>query len=124
MATKRIIDHVEHLRARPEHVRRRIALATSIGVTSLVALGWVVALTTSGTLALKSDDALAQVPSQVGADLAQTSAETQNNFSGLLGAANAAIEGSSSPADLTIVQTQASSTLDRPDPSTQTVIPF
>ncbi len=34
------IDHVERLRAKPEHVRRRIAVGTTFGITGLVAILW------------------------------------------------------------------------------------
>ncbi len=123
MAT-RIIDHIDTLRAKPEHVRHRIALAASLGITALVAVGWLIAVATSGTLALKSDDALASTPGQAGADVAQTVADTKSNFSQLLGAAGAAFGATSTAPSLTIVETRASSTLDRPNPATQTAIPF
>jgi hypothetical protein len=126
MATERIIEHLDRLREKPEHVRHRYALLVAGGVTSLVALGWMTALATSGALALKDD------PQPAAAASAPTFAdeirEPASAFSELLGAAGAALGATSSEAALTIIQTRASSTLDsRSKPANdtdKTVIPF
>jgi hypothetical protein len=45
-------DFIERLKAKPEHVRRRIALGTSLGITGVVATAWFFTLLFAGTLSL------------------------------------------------------------------------
>ncbi len=114
-----IRDHIEELRSKPEHIRRRIALGASLGITGLVFVGWLTALTSTAPTVLSSksenDPALTDAVSQ-----------TSSSFSALLGAVNAAQSVSQNANGLYIVDTRASSTLDTPDDSTEgkTVIPF
>lgn len=116
MATDRIIEHIDRLREKPEHVRQRIALLTAAGVTGLVAVTWMGALAASGTLALKP---VAEP---------EIAAEPAPSFSRLVGAAGAAFNATSSDPALEIVDTRMSSTLDsqqKPANDTnKTVIPF
>lgn len=118
-----IRDYVEHLKSKPEDVRRRIALGSSVGITAIVAVGWMVALGASGTLALSA-------PADDGATtgLADAASATQNGFAGLLGAASAfqAGTGDSGEPALTIVGGQTSSTLETKADENEgkTVIPF
>jgi hypothetical protein len=109
------------LRAKPEHVRQRIAIGASGAVTGLVALVWVVALAANGTFSLQSSSALA-VQQNEPQPLAATS--QPNSFTQLLGAAAAAGSSSSAPS-LTIVDDGTKSTLsNKTVPSEATVIPF
>jgi hypothetical protein len=125
MAT--VIDHIDRLRAQPEHVRQRIAFGVSGGITALVVVVWAMVLTTSGTLALKPADAS---PSGSGAnpdaEVKQAFTETKSAFSSLMGAAGAAIGATSSEAALTIITANESTTMDtKIDNATdKTVIPF
>lgn len=116
MATDRIIEHIDRLREKPEHVRQRIAFLTAAGVTGLVAVTWMGALATSGTLALKP----VAEPTPV--------AEAAPSFSRLVGAAGAAFDPASNDPELEIVESRTSSTLDnqqKPANATnKTVIPF
>lgn len=57
--------HIEHLRSKPEHVKRRIAFFTSLGVTVLIFIFWAA----SFTLQITSDDPVAA--GAVGADSPQ-----------------------------------------------------
>lgn len=118
MATDRIIEHIDRLREKPEHVRQRIAVLTAAGVTGLVAVTWLAALATSGTLALKGPGLNDPKP--------QVFAEAPTSFSNLVGAAGAAFSATSS--ELSVVETRTSSTLDAkvgPANNThKTVIPF
>lgn len=111
MATDRIIEHVNRLREKPHHVRHNIAMGVAFGITGLVALGWMTALATSGTLALESNS-----PEERAADakLSETVAESTNSFSNLMGAAGAAFSMASSSPELDIVEGEARtrSTLD------------
>lgn len=110
MATERIIEHVERLRQHPEHVRYRIAMGTAFAVTALVAVGWAVALTTSGTLALKDPEPVAAGPTPE-SELAKSFSETGSAFNNLMGAAGAAFGATSTEAALRIIDTRTSSTI-------------
>lgn len=115
-------DYVEQLKAKPEHIRRRVALGSSLGITGVVAISWVIALGASGTLALSA-------PAETGGTngLAEVAGETSSRFGSLLGAVGAAgsYNEGGEPA-LTIVDGSASSTLEAqaPAPEERTVIPF
>ena len=121
MAT--LTDHLDRLREKPEHVRHRIAFLTSAGVTALVAILWVTALATSGTLALKQT-----APEVVDGQprVAETFAETKSAFSELMGAVGAAAGATSSEPTLTTVESRTVTTFDTKigNDTDKTVIPF
>lgn len=48
-----MLDFIERLRAKPEHVRRRIAVSTATAVTGVVTLGWLAALVAGNTVMLE-----------------------------------------------------------------------
>lgn len=122
-----ILGHIERLREKPEHVRHTIAMGTAFVFTGLVAAGWMTAMATSGTLALKPTT---PEPDGAGMEVAKTVNESTSAFSNLLGAAGAAFNATSTAAALDIIEseTRTSSTLDASQPSanatTKTVIPF
>ena len=118
----RIHEIVHRLRQKPLHVRENIAIGVSGGFTLVVALGWLVATTASGTFTLApSTFAAADSP-----DVHAAVAASKSNFSDLLGAAGAALGATTSaPATITVVETSSRSTLDREAvPENQTVIHF
>ena len=122
MATDRIIEHIDRLREKPEHVRHRIAVLTAAGITGLVAVTWMGALATSGSLALKAPETAPDT------EMSESLNESTSSFTNLMGAADAAFNPSSSQAELDIIETRTSSTLDTkvaPANAThKTVIPF
>jgi hypothetical protein len=112
-------DFIERLRAKPEHQRKQIAVGASAGVTGFVALGWIAAVTASGTLSLAPSE-----PILAEADRS-TAEEVRSGFSELLGAASAFSNGTTTEAELTIVDTGSSSTIEpQPVADNRTVIPF
>jgi hypothetical protein len=125
MANARIIDHIERLREKPEHVRHQIAMGAAFGITGLVALGWMTAMATSGTLALVPDTVAVQGEGS-GESLSEAIAEPASALTNLMGAAGAAFGATSTEAALSIIEseTRTSSTLDAKAPSDKTVIPF
>lgn len=94
-------EHLERLRSKPHHVRRQIAFSSALAITALVAVGWLGALASSPRLALNSAPQDQNVLT-----------ETRTNFSDLVGAAGAAFGATSSPAEITVVDTRTSSTMD------------
>lgn len=114
MPIHHVQNYVEHLKGKPEHVRRRYALAISGGITFVIAFAWITAIGTSGVLALSPQSGQRQI------------AENEPGpMSSLVGAAAAFRTGISS-GSLNVVETEVSSSLDRPEDKTQeaTVIPF
>ncbi|MBU0749969.1 hypothetical protein KKH15_00435 [Patescibacteria group bacterium] len=111
-------DFIERLRAKPEHVRKQIAIATSGVLTGLVAVGWLASLVAGGTLALKASDTVAEPAGNI--------AEQQNGFESLLGAAGSFAGVTTEDPELTVLESRTSSTLDRnqQEVDTRTVIPF
>ncbi len=74
-------DYVEHLRAKPESVRRTIAFSAAAAIAAIVAAGWMIALVSSGNLAI--------TPVSTDEDTAAVFTETQQRFDELAGAAGA-----------------------------------
>jgi len=91
-------DYVEHLRAKPESVRRTIAFSAAAAVAAVVAAGWMIALVSSGNLAI------APVSNDENASAAF--AETQQRFDELAGAASA-FYSSQGAAGVTVVEDEA-----------------
>ncbi len=119
MAT--ISHHLNRLREKPAHVRHTIALGVSGGITSLVFVGWLAAMTTSGVFATAGSSVARSVtpPEEV-----QKSIEASSrNVNSLLGAASAALTGSSTSA-VEVVDVRTTSTLDATTTKDATVIPF
>ena len=123
-------DHVERLKAKPEHIRRRIAVGTSVGITGVVATVWFFTLLFGGTLSLaipatvvQSDGTLAQVnddgSKSANPGNASSVASADTGFSQLLGAVGIST-AKSAPAALKVEdQAPAVATATQP-----TAIPF
>ncbi len=108
---QRAKDYVEHLKRKPLHERERIAAFSAGAVTFVIALGYLVAITTSDRLTLDS----APRP---------TTVASEQRFSDLLGAA-AAFNGSfAQDGEITVVESKRSSTLESSETGSATVIPF
>jgi hypothetical protein len=129
----RIEEHVAHLRSKPEHVRSRIVMGTSVGVTALVGVIWVAAMTSSGTFALgNGPQDVAQSDTQTPSSdaFALSGTNVKSNISQLVGAVNAATGATTSSPALTIVDGQTTSSFNQPTAQpansnpTATVIPF
>lgn len=99
----RITEHLDTLRAKPHHVRRRIALGSSVAITTLVVVGWIGAMASSDRFAL--------TPIETPTDGTEAAfANSATNFSQLMGAAGAAL-GASSTSTVEVVDTQTRTTL-------------
>lgn len=127
MATERIIQHVERLREKPEHVRHAIAMGVAFVFTGLVAVTWMTAMATSGTLALKPSTETGE-GAGTGDAATEAVAQSASAFSSLMGAAGAALGATSTEAALRVIETRTSSTLDKQakpaNDTYKTVIPF
>ncbi len=117
-------DLVAKLRQKPEHVRQRIAVGASAGVTAVIAVTWAGTMAATGTFAI--------APSGNGSPAAQpdsfalSGTNAESNFSQLMGAVGAAAGATSSEPALTIIDGETTSSFDTA-PATNpsaTVIPF
>jgi hypothetical protein len=123
-------DHVERLKAKPEHIRRRIAVGTSVGITGVVATVWFFTLLFGGSLSLaihptifNSDGTVAQATddgaTSANGNNTNSVANASTGFSQLLGAVGISTQ-KPAPAALKVEdQTPAPATTSQP-----TVIPF
>ncbi len=129
-------DFIERLRAKPEHVRRRIAFGTTFGITGLITLVWVSAVVVSGNLALAVPElpgdtgTIAQAPTTdpnaalgAGAGIANVFDQTKTSLTQLLGAVGIAT-ATTAPASLqTVDQAEVAPQNSKVAPQA-TVIPF
>lgn len=117
-------DFIANLRQKPEHVRKRIAVGTSVGVTGFVGLVWITAMTATGAFALQNSNT--ETPNTPSEEFALSGTNVQSNFSELMGAVGAATGATSSDPELKIVDGDTSSSFAKePAPNqSATVIPF
>ena len=133
-------DFIERLKAKPEHVRRRIAIGTTAGITGVVALAWFFTLLFSGTFSLAipstivtGNGTLAQVGGGANTTVGNTSnlaavnasdvtPPPQSNWARLLGAVG--ISTAPPPAPALKVEDAATTSGTDSQTSQPTVIPF
>lgn len=117
-----ISHHIHKLKQQPSHIRERVAVGISGGVTAIVAIGWMMAMSSSGAFSLATSSVAQGLtpPEDVKSGLAKSS----SSFNSLMGAAGQAFGTSEAPADINVVDTRASSTLDAATSTNATVIPF
>lgn len=104
--------YLRRLKAKPRRVRERIAVGASLGITGLVALGWLAVMVVTNpfsTVPEASDSA----------ELSKAFTDTTSGFSNLLGAVGASRADDADGDGITVVDAP-------PDkaPAEPTVIPF
>ena len=114
---KNILEHIEHARSKPHHIRKRITVAVATGGAGLVALIWLVGSFSTNSFALQGNS-FADSTGQ-GSALVATG-NTNSADSGFAGVASA-IPGAGEPAHIEIINTTPTSTQNT---SEQTTIPF
>ncbi|HQT82556.1 MAG TPA: hypothetical protein PLW99_00145 [Candidatus Paceibacterota bacterium] len=114
---KTFFEHVEHIKGKPHHVRKRVAFAAATGVTAVIALVWLVGSVTSGMFAIQGSNFAESTGQQ---PVATTTEAGAGGTSGLAGAA-AALPAASAPAHIEIVDATSSVPA---KPVQQNVIPF
>ncbi len=120
---ERLKQHLHTLKSQPSHVRERVAVGVSGGVTALVAVGWFAAMATSGSFSLATNSVAESVrPPQ---EVAEGVAASGGTFKSLMGAAGEALggKGTDAPA-VSVVETRASTSLESRTSADATVIPF
>jgi hypothetical protein len=101
-------DFILKLKQKPEHVRKRIALGTSVGVTALVAVIWGTSMAATGVLALGNGAGASDQPAKTDS-FPLSGTNVQSNFSQLLGAVGAATNATTAQPTITIVDGGTSS---------------
>ena len=115
---KTIFDHIERVKAKPHHIRKRVAFGTAAGMSVLVALVWFAGNYATGAFAIQGSNFAMSVGRENA--IATTSA---SGSQGLAGAdAAAAVQDASAPAHIEIVDT--SSQPPQKNQSEQTILPF
>lgn len=112
---KTVFQHIEHVKGKPHHIRKRVAFTAAGALTGLVALVWLVGNLSLGTFAISGStfaDAVGKVPK------IET---TSQALPGLAGAAAAFDAGAKEPAHIVIVDTKPAVIEKKVE---QTVIPF
>lgn len=114
---KTLVQHVEHVRGKPEHIRKQVAFAVAAAATAVVALVWFLSTVTAGVFAIQ------------GSSFAESTSGNTNvaavgpSDSSLLGAASAALGfPQAEPAHIVIVD--ASTSTPKAEKHDPTVIPF
>ena len=115
---KTLTQHIEHVKGKPHHIRKRVAFTIAASTTALIALVWLVGSISLGVFAIKGST----FADSTGEGGTITTSSTQTNTSGLAGAAAATASNGSVPAHIEIVDTT-------PVPANQkkaeqTIIPF
>jgi hypothetical protein len=126
-----IVDFVGRLRAKPEHVRQRIALGTAVGTTAVVAVVWLLVLASSGVLVVNpAGNPPGTLAQNSNPQIEQANAQAKNGFQNLLGAVGFSFASSSPPALDVVGESTSPAPSDQSDNSQsptggdQTVIPF
>lgn len=115
---KTIAHHIEHIRTKPDHIRKQVALGVAAGVTALVALVWFVSTVAAGAFVIQGSS-FAESASGSG----NVATVGPSEGTGLAGVAAAALGvPGPEPAHIEIVDTKpAAVATKKPE---QTVIPF
>ncbi len=114
---KNLKHHLNTLREKPEHVRRRVAVGTSVGITALVAVVWAGTLAATGALAvgggLGTSGSEGSGVEKRESDFALSGTNINSNFSQLLGAVSEATKGTSSAPALRVIDGDTSSSFEQ-----------
>ncbi len=114
---KTLNEHIEHVKGKPHHIRRRVAFTVAGAATGLIALVWLVGSVSFGLFAIPDHNFADSTQS----DGVQIVSEDQEASSGLAGV-GAAFAATNQPAHIEIVDTTPkAATTKKPE---ETVIPF
>lgn len=112
---KTVFEHIEYMKGKPHHIRKRIAFGAATGVTALIALVWLTGSLRSGAFAIAG--------SSFDERASATAAGSTATNSGLAGAAAALpnVE-ENAPARIEIIDVASSTSGQKK--TEQTTIPF
>ncbi|MEK7554206.1 MAG: hypothetical protein AAB517_02450 [Patescibacteria group bacterium] len=114
---KTVSQHIEHIKSKPHHVRKRVAFGAAFAGTAFIALVWLVSSVGTGAFALKNTsfaDSIGQGNSVV--------TEESSNTSAVAGASAGLETNKDMPARIEIIDTASSTRQSKK--AEQTTIPF
>lgn len=116
---KTVFEHIEQVKGRPHHIRKRVAFSAAGGVTAFIALVWLSVSLGTGVFAIQGSS-FADARSQSSVAVSDTGSSAN---SGLAGVA-AALPGTdtNAPARIQIIDTSSSTTAG--PKAEQTTLPF
>ncbi|MFA6519899.1 MAG: hypothetical protein WCT41_03725 [Candidatus Paceibacterota bacterium] len=113
---KTIFEHINHVKARPHHIRKQVAFASAAVGTILIALVWLVGSATTGAFSIKGDSFATSAEQE-------STVTTGSNASGLAGVgAAAALPDAKAPARIEIIDATPAAGAQKQ--AEQTTIPF
>lgn len=112
---KNVFEHIEHVKEKPHHIRRRIAAVAATVGSALIAVVWLATSYMTGAFAIQGSS-FAMSTAQEDTVATTSAADTQ----GLAGAA-AAFGDTRAPARIEIVDAAPSAA---PKQAEQTIVPF
>ena len=116
---KTVLEHIEHARKKPHHIRKKIAFAVAGIATAFIALVWFIASFSLGAFAIQ-ESSFADSTGRPSAEVVGSGA-SDNSSAGIAGAA-AAIQSTDVPAHIEIIDAVTSTSVKKaPD---ETTIPF
>jgi uncharacterized protein YjdB len=116
---KKLIDHIEHIKTKPHHIRKRVALGVAACTSGFVALVWLAASFSTNAFAIQGSS-FADAQGQQPAPVVKTDAAGQEQ--GLAGVGAAAIlQDQNAPAHIEIVDTAPAAPAKKAD---ATILPF
>ncbi|MFA6502911.1 MAG: hypothetical protein WCT45_01465 [Candidatus Paceibacterota bacterium] len=114
---KTILDHIEHVKGKPHHIRRQVAFGVAAFTSVLIALVWLVGNYAAGTFAIRGSSFAAST----GAESPVITTDGTDT-TGLAGAA-AGVTSADVPAHIEIIDT-APPAAPAVKQSEQTILPF
>lgn len=113
-------EHIEHLRSKPHHVRRRIAFTAAFSGAAMIAVVWFVGTTSAGIFALRGST----FADTQGRDTLETGGSDSGNQTYVAGAAAApAVQDTNAPARIIIVDDRTATSSGNKQ-TEATVLPF
>lgn len=113
---KTIFDHIDHVKGKPHHVRKRVAFTAAACGSGLVALVWFVGSVSFGAFAIKPNS-FADSTGREPVIMVDRTGVREN-----LAGAGAALPSADAPAHIEIVDTTSSTSMKKQ--AEQTTIPF
>jgi hypothetical protein len=99
---KNIFDHIEYVKGKPHHIRKRVALATATAASAFIGLIWLGTNLATGSFAIQGSNFAAST----GQEATVTTVDQSGDIQGLAGAGAAPVlQSADAPAHIEIVDT-------------------
>lgn len=118
---KNILEHIEHIKAQPYHVRKRVTFASAGTITAIIALIWFVGSVSTGAFSLQDNSFVADSGQTVVTADTYVSDESVSGTAAV-GASSVLQQSSDSTARIEIVDAMPKPQVQKQ--AEQTIIPF